>query len=300
MNRFFSAVVLIGLLVIKPLFACEEDVTCDKCAKASEFSWNPSNQYVTTTLQRFYSLDDLITEAYTNNNFESAKELASEYLELAHIYRCNWNYGNAIHDANRILGLMSISSGYIDEAADYLLKAGKSAGSPQLDSFGPELDLANELLKRGKSNEVLSYLKDIRTFWEMDDGRIARWTKDIESGGQPELHRFSASAGFWQLVIFWVSALWPIFAAGLVLMALRNKIQRKWLFGAAAIVSGYITMFAVNWASTSMLPSIIGKMVQSGSDSALMLSIYAVLSAGYIIPLIVVFAVSRLFIPRHV
>jgi len=226
--------------------------------------------------------------------------LASEYLELAHIYKCNWNYGNATHDANRILGLISISSGNVNEAAEYLLKSGKSTGSPQLDSFGPELDLANELLKLGKSNEVLSYLEDIGSFWEMDDGRIAKWTEDIKGGGRPELNRFSTFAGFWQLLIFWVSALWPILAAGLVLIALRKTIQRKWLFGAAAIVAGYISMFAVNWASTSMLSSVIAKMSQSGSDSALMLSIYAVLSAGYIVPLIVVFAVSRLFITRHV
>jgi hypothetical protein len=227
MYKIISAVAILGLLTINPLFACEEDVTCDKCEKASEYSWNPSDQFVTSRLRRFYSLDDLITEAYNNNDDELAKELASEYLELALVYRCNWNYGNATHDANRILGLMSINNGHIDEAAAYLLKAGKSTGSPQLDSFGPKLDLANELLKLGKSNEVLIYLKDIRSFWQMDDGSIAKWMESIESGGQPELDRFSVNAGFWQLLNFRVSALWPIFVAGILLIVLRKKIQKQ-------------------------------------------------------------------------
>lgn len=300
MNKILTAVVIIGLLAINPLYACEDDVPCDKCAKSSEYSWNPSNKYVTSKLQRFYSLDDQITATFSAKDYDSAKGLISEYLELASIYRCNWNYGNAIHDANRILGLISVRNGEIDEAAAYLVKAGKSTGSPQLDSFGPELDLANELLKLGKTEEVLIYLNDIGSFWDMDDGRINKWVKEIENGGKPEINRFSFHQGFWTLLIFWVSALWPILVTAIFLFALRNKTQKKWLFGIAGIVSGYIAMLAVNWASTSMLTGIVSKLAQSGSDTMLMFLIYAFMSAGYIIPAVVVFAVSRLFVNRNV
>ena len=127
-------------------------------------------------MQRFYSLEELITESYSSNDYESAKELISEYLELAGEYRCNWNFGNAIHDANRILGLISLRNGEIDEAAAYLLEAGKSSGSPQLDSFGPDLDLASELQKLGKSDEVLIYLNDIASFWVMNNGIVDNWS----------------------------------------------------------------------------------------------------------------------------
>ena len=300
MKKILTVVVIIGIFAINPLFAFEEDVTCDKGAKASEYSWNPNNKFVTQRLQRFYSLDDLIIEAYSSNNYDSAKALISEYLELADVYRCNWNYGNAIHDANRILGRISIKNGKIDEAAAYLLKAGKSTGSPQLDSFGPELDLANLLLKLGQRDEVLIYLKDIESFWEMNDGRIDNWIEEIESDGQPDINRFSVHADFWQPLIIWVSALWPILIAAILLRALRKKIQKKWLFGIVGIITGYTTMFAVNWVSTSMLASVISKLAQSESDTVLMFSIYAVASAGYIIPFVVVFAVSRVFVTRHV
>jgi len=300
MNKILTTVAIIGLLAIHPLYACEDDVPCDKCAKSSEYSWNPSNEYVTSKLQRFYSLDDQITKAFSANDYDSAKGLVSEYLELADIYRCNWNYGNAIHDAYRFLGLISVRNGEIDEAAAYLVKAGKSTGSPQLDSFGPELDLANELLKLGKTEEVLIYLKDIASFWDMNDGLINKWVEEIENGGKPEINRLSFHQGFWTLLIFWISALWPIIVTVVFLFALRNKTQKKWLFGIAGIVSGYIAMSAVNWASTSMLTGIVNKLAQSGSETMLMFSIYALMSAGYIVPVIVVFAVSRIFVNKNV
>jgi len=113
-------------------------------------SWNPENKFVTDRLKRFYALDDQIKAAYAANDSAGTGKLATEYLELANTYRCNWNYGNAVHDANRYLGLISLKKGDTDAAIVYLREAGKSTGSPQLDTFGPELDLANELLKLRK------------------------------------------------------------------------------------------------------------------------------------------------------
>lgn len=298
MRKVLMLFLIIGISVTSSLFACEDDVACDKCAKASEYTWNPNNEFATPQLDRFYALGDLIIDAYLNADFDQTKTLISEYLKLAHVYRCNWNYGNAIHDANRILGLISLNDGKIDEAAKYLISSGKSTGSPQLDSFGPELDLANELLKLGKTREVLIYLKDIELFWDLNDGRINKWVEEIESGGKPEISRFSFEQGFWAQLIIWVTALWPIFLVALFLLGLRNKVKKKWLFGLASIVAGYLTMLVVNLASQSMLAGVVSKLVQSGSDTLLIFSIYAFMSAGYIAPIAVVFAVSRLFINK--
>jgi hypothetical protein len=59
-------------------------------------------------------------------------------------------------------------------------------------------------------------------------------------------------------------------------------------------------MFAVNWVSTFMLANVIGELAQSGSNSKLMFSIYGVMSAGYIFPFVLIYAVLRLFIKRNV
>jgi hypothetical protein len=97
---------------------------------------------------------------------DDVKSLAKEYLELALTYRCNWNYGNAAHDGNRYLGLVRLRNGNLEQAAAHLEVSGKTTGSPQLNSFGPDLDLADQLLKRGLIKPVEQYLVDINLFWK--------------------------------------------------------------------------------------------------------------------------------------
>ena len=192
--------VLFALFVAIPAFACEEDVKCDECAKPSEFSWNPSGKYITTSLTRFYELENEIRVAYDSKNYGEAKDLIKIYLRLAKKYKCNWNYGNAIHDANRYLGLISLKHGDIDSASEYLIKAGKSTGSPQLDTFGPELDLANELLKLGRGKDVAIYLKDIKKFWN-DGALIEEWLVSITNGESPKLSQFKSKKLIIQIII---------------------------------------------------------------------------------------------------
>ncbi|MCW8932385.1 MAG: hypothetical protein OQL19_19385 [Gammaproteobacteria bacterium] len=290
-----TLIMLIVLILLKPLFACDVNITCYKCAKESEFSWNPSNRYVSTRLNRFYTLDEKLKTAYSASNFGTTKSLIKEYLELAKIYKCNWNYGNAIHDANRYLALMSLKNNDIDMAGTYLLRAGKSSGSPQLDSFGPDLDLANQLLKLGKRNEVITYLNDVKLFWEMNDGRIDSWLEQINNGEQPELSRFSGKASFWQKLFFWVSSLWPFFIVSIFLIIKRNAIKKKWQFSVTGLVSGYMAMYVVNWTSTHAMTSIISYLSERGNDSMIMIVIYLFIALVYILPAIVIFAVSRAF-----
>ncbi|MDQ2731693.1 MAG: hypothetical protein M3Y56_08550, partial [Armatimonadota bacterium] len=63
--------------------------------------------------------------------------------------RSSWQYGNNIHEANQILGLAALREGRVADAKRYLIAAGKTPGSPQLNSFGPHMVLAQELLSRG-------------------------------------------------------------------------------------------------------------------------------------------------------
>ncbi len=300
LSILFTIVFLVaGLIAAMPMFAYEDSVTCDKCAKWSELSWNPEDTYVSEQLSRFYFLEDKITAAYSASEFSPARILIKEYLELADIYRCNWNYGNAIHDANSILGLISLKEGNIDEAATYLIKAGKSPGSPQLDSFGPEMDLANELLKSGKTDEVKIYLKDVKTFWESGDRHIDNWLEQIDNGERPELNRFSEIAGFSQFLIFWLTSLWPVFTTAIFLIVLRNKIAKRILFGVTSIIAGYVSMFVLNWVVPTILINVSSKLTQSLNSTILMLAMYALIGAVYYIPILVVFGISRAFMARN-
>lgn len=98
---------------------------------------------------------------------ECAQALFSreELLEIAPHYSSNWNYGNAIYRGHEILGQIALREGNIAQARKELLAAGKTPGSPQLNSFGPDLTLARLLLEEGESEAVLAFADDIARFW---------------------------------------------------------------------------------------------------------------------------------------
>ncbi|MCF6176916.1 MAG: hypothetical protein L3J71_14245 [Victivallaceae bacterium] len=105
----------------------------------------------------------------------------------------DWNYGNNIHHANIILGEIALEQGDIDVAKQYLIKAGKTPGSPQLNSFGPNMKLAKKLLQEGERDTVLEYFKLCGKFWK---GRgvkqLKEWIVAVKTGKEPNwgIHSF--------------------------------------------------------------------------------------------------------------
>lgn len=186
-----SKLLIIMSIMLSPAVYSSESTPGVSGFNNAEYTWNPSKADTTKRLIRFYQLNDLIEQNYKSNSFATVPKLVEEQLALAEIYKNNWNYGNAIHDGNRVLGLISYQKGDLDTAASYLVEAGKSSGSPQLDSFGPELDLADLLLKKGKISEVTSYLQGVQLYWKRDNGMVAKWVTSIDKGGQPTLDRHS-------------------------------------------------------------------------------------------------------------
>jgi hypothetical protein len=117
---------------------------------------------------------------------DEAKKYAEELNTLMGKYPKDWNYGNAIQDVNIVLGRLALSEGKIEEAKNHLLEAGKSPGSPQMNSFGPNMTLSRELLKKGEKDTVLKYFKLCAKFWEMDFGKLKKWTSQVEKGETPD------------------------------------------------------------------------------------------------------------------
>ncbi len=136
--------------------------------------------------EKFYALDDAAKESFEVGKIEDASKYAKELLALAPKYRGNWNYGNAIQDGNLVLGRIAIKEGRIEEAKQYLIEAGKSPGSPQMNSFGPTMSLARELLEKGEREVVLQYFDLCRKFWEMGHDKLDQWTKDVKAGKIPD------------------------------------------------------------------------------------------------------------------
>ena len=135
---------------------------------------------------RFYALNNVAKESFAVGKIEDSKYYAEELLVLLPKYTGNWNYGNAIQDANIVLGRIAVANGHIEAAKGYLLKAGKSPGSPTMNSFGPNMSLAKDLLEQGESEVVLEYFQLCRSFWDMHHDKLDEWTKAVKGGDIPD------------------------------------------------------------------------------------------------------------------
>lgn len=155
--------------------------------------------------RRFYKLQSLIDGAYKSGDYDQAKSLAFEYLDLARRAKHDWNYGNAIHGGHQMLGLIRLREGDLAEAKNHLRAAGQTPGSPQLNSFGPRMILARELLLQGEKQVVVQYLDSVAKFWASeknvppslieDENKaqvrqkkalIHQWKEEIQEGQVPQ------------------------------------------------------------------------------------------------------------------
>ena len=114
-------------------------------------------------------------------------EKAKEYVEkMLSQETDNWNSGNNTHHGNLVLGRLAFASGDIEEAKRRLLAAGKTKGSPQLGSFGPNMVLAKDLLEANQPEVVLEYFELCGGFWQMGKDRLDNWSASVENGEMPD------------------------------------------------------------------------------------------------------------------
>jgi len=95
-----------------------------------------------------------------------------------------WNAGNLVHHGHLVLGRIALRDGDTKAAQEHLLAAGKTKGSPQLNSFGPNMTLAKELLEKGERQAVLEYFKLCGSFWK--NSKLEAWTQEVQAGKLPE------------------------------------------------------------------------------------------------------------------
>ena len=132
--------------------------------------------------------------AFNYEAYELAESYADEMLHIAENENNDWNKGNAIFSGNIILGRLALRNGKISEANEFLLKAGNTPGSPQLNSFGPDMGLARDLLEKGETGSVIQYLELCKMFWELENGQIDKWIILIQNGKTPS---FSMNSNYY-------------------------------------------------------------------------------------------------------
>jgi hypothetical protein len=150
----------------------------------------------TDEYSRWCALNAAAKESFDAGHYDEAGRYAEELQKLALKYKNDWNYGNAIQDFNLVLGRIALKSGDVAAAKKHLIAAGHSPGSPQLDSFGPNLTLASELLRKGERTAVLEYLELCKNFWarrpdtnqldKRNKEMLDRWKGQIQNGQTPD------------------------------------------------------------------------------------------------------------------
>jgi hypothetical protein len=136
--------------------------------------------------RRFYALGEAAKAAFEIGKVEEAQEHAQHALSLARQFRSDWNYGNAIHDGHMVLGRVALRRGDVETAKRELIEAGNTPGSPQLNSFGPNMSLAKDLLERKETETVVDYFELCGRFWKMEAGNLKQWSVRAKSGEIPD------------------------------------------------------------------------------------------------------------------
>jgi tetratricopeptide (TPR) repeat protein len=123
-------------------------------------------------LDRFYTLARVANAAFDAADYARAETYANELLALAPQYRedrsyHDRSYGEAIFYGNMVLGRVALRRDYdIPKAKAALIASGQTPGSPTLNSFGPDMSLAKDLLEAGERDSVLQFFDQCRAFWK--------------------------------------------------------------------------------------------------------------------------------------
>lgn len=141
------------------------------------------------TLEALGILMDIAAAALMCENYERATEAAERLLADATDHADTFQYGNAVHHAHIVLGKVAMARNDSASAAEHLRAAGETRGSPQLNSFGPDFELASQLLAIGQRDAVVCYIDGCKKFWESGASLLEKWALVIERGEAPDFSK---------------------------------------------------------------------------------------------------------------
>ena len=127
---------------------------------------------------------DLAVMAFDAGDFSKALFYAERMLD-GRIPNPPSQFGDAVHKGNLVLGRLAVSQGRIADAVKFLHASAATGGSGILGSFGPNMQLAKDLLELGEREAVLTYFEMCRTFWKLGGERLDRWTREVQAGIVP-------------------------------------------------------------------------------------------------------------------
>jgi len=138
----------------------------------------------------FHELSHAALAAYDAGDFDAAQSDANDLLSQAIREKTDPYYGSGIFYAYLVDGLIALKRDHnVGLADNFLRAAGHTPGSATLNTLGPNMMLARDLLAQGDRFGVLDFLKLCRSFWTKGQNQMTEWEKTIASGNIPDFGR---------------------------------------------------------------------------------------------------------------
>jgi len=110
----------------------------------------------------------------------------AEQLLVVNVGEPGDNPTDDVHNGHLLLGRVALRAGDVDRAKAHLVLAGRAGATGMVPIFGPDLQLAKDLLVRGEREVVIRYLTFCRAFWNR--ARVDDWIAQIRAGGRPDFN----------------------------------------------------------------------------------------------------------------
>ena len=183
-KALFSAPAPSGPWKLRPEWKRFETLATNQYTQAMKSLTGATNEYA-----RFLYLNPAAKMSLVVGRTEDARQYAMDMMVLDDKYsrgipeKAN---GDIVFTGNLVLGRIALDEGRTEDAKRHLLASGKTSGSPTLDSSGPNMSLAKDLLAKGDQETVLQFLDLCRSFWKSDGGKLDEWSKGIQAGRIPD------------------------------------------------------------------------------------------------------------------
>jgi hypothetical protein len=133
------------------------------------------------------ALVKLAVTAFDAGEYDKAERYATQLLTLSAQRPAYASPGLGVFFGNMIIGRVALRRDKnVALAKASLLAAGRSSGSPTLNSFGPNMSLARDLIEAGERDVVLEYFALCRSFWKLGQQKLDAWTAMVKGGGMPD------------------------------------------------------------------------------------------------------------------
>jgi len=135
---------------------------------------------------RFVQLSDIARAALEAGDEVKAQNYAEEVLAETAQHKTSWNYGNAIHHGNLVIGQDRTQARRLGRGKSPPAESRRHSGFTPTELFWTEHDAGQGALEKHEKDVVLEYFMKCEKFWEMRGQKLAEWKTLVKQDRIPD------------------------------------------------------------------------------------------------------------------